>query len=160
MNGLARPLAFALTVVILGFLAFELAIVIPRMRPEALGVDFHQYLAHTQRWLDGGSLYLERQLQGPYEIQAGDSLYPPPILYLTVPFALGVPQLLWWAIPLTIIAAIAVRIGRHPGPGRCSRPCWPRLGRSRSSCTGTQSSGARPPWRLARSSAGPLSSSS
>ena len=120
MSRLARPLAFALAVVILGFLAFELWIVIPQMRPEALGVDFHQYLAHTQRWLDGGSLYLERQLVGPYEIQAGDSLYPPPILYLTVPFVLGVPQILWWAIPLTVIAVVVVRY--RPAPWT-----WPLL---------------------------------
>jgi hypothetical protein len=120
MSRLARPLAFGLAVVILGFLAFELWIVIPRMRPEALGVDFHQYLEHTQRWLDGGSLYLERQLLGPYEIQAGDSLYPPPILYLTVPFVLGIPQVFWWAIPLTIIAIV---VGRYrPAPWT-----WPLL---------------------------------
>ena len=120
MSRLARPLAVALTVVILGFLAFELSIVISQMRPEALGVDFHQYLAHTQRWLDGGSLYLERQLLGPYEIQAGDSLYPPPILYLTVPFVLGVPHVFWWAIPLTIIGVVVVRF--RPAPW-----AWPLL---------------------------------
>jgi hypothetical protein len=120
MSRLARPVAFALAVVILGFLAFELWVVIPQMRPEALGVDFHQYLAHTERWLDGGSLYLERQLHGPYEIQAGDSLYPPPILYLTVPFVFGVPQLFWWAIPLSVIAVVVVRY--RPAPWT-----WPLL---------------------------------
>ena len=98
-----RPLAVGLTLAFLGLLVFELFIVVPRMRPESVGVDFHQYLVHTERWLAGGSLYLDRQLQGPYEIVAGDSLYPPTILYLTVPFALGVPEILWWIIPLSIM---------------------------------------------------------
>ncbi|HET7830353.1 MAG TPA: hypothetical protein VFL03_12400 [Candidatus Limnocylindrales bacterium] len=114
MSRYGRPVAFGLAVVLLGFLVVELAIVIPRMRPEALGVDFHQYLEHTKRWLDGGSLYLDRQLQGPYQIEAGDSLYPPPILYLTVPFVLGLPQVLWWAIPLGVIGLVMARL----------RPAW------------------------------------
>jgi hypothetical protein len=109
-----RPLALALTLGLLAFLCFELAIIVPRMRPESFGVDFHQYLDHTRRWLDGGSLFLERQLQGPYQIQAGDSLYPPNILYLTVPFVAGVPELIWWLIPVGITAAVIVR--HRPAP--------------------------------------------
>lgn len=102
------PVAVGLTALGIAALSLQLAVVIPQMDPATLGVDFHQYLGHAQRWLDGGSFYLDRQLQGPYEIQGGDSLYPPTLLYLLVPFALGLPQLLWWAAPITIaVVAIA-----------------------------------------------------
>jgi len=109
-----RPVALGLTLGLLGLLAFELAIVAGQMQPASAGVDFHQYLAHTERWLAGGSLYLDRQLQGPYAIVAGDSLYPPTILYLTIPFVLGLPEILWWAIPITIIVGMSAR--HRPAP--------------------------------------------
>jgi hypothetical protein len=109
-----RPIALGLTLAVLGLLAFELTIVARQMQPASLGVDFHQYLVHTDRWLGGGSLYLDRQLHGPYEIVAGDSLYPPTILYLTLPFVAGVPELLWWMVPLLIIVGAMVR--HRPAP--------------------------------------------
>ena len=109
-----RPAALGFTVMALAVLLFELGIVAGHIRPESIGVDFHQYLGHTRRWLDGGGLYLDRQLHGPYAIQAGDSLYPPTILYLTVPFVLGLPEPLWWLVPLGIIAAVVVR--HRPAP--------------------------------------------
>lgn len=109
-----RPAMLGLTTLMLGVLAFELSIVLPRMNPASFGVDFHQYLGHTQRWLDGGSFYLDRQLQGPYAIAAGDSLYPPTILYLLVPFALRLPELLWWAVPIAVTLVALVRL--RPAP--------------------------------------------
>ena len=109
-----RPAAVGLTAMAIAVLLFELSVVAGHMRPESPGVDFHQYLDHTRRWLDGGSLFLDRQLHGPYTIQAGDSLYPPTILYLTVPFVLGLPELVWWVVPLAIIAAAVLR--HHPAP--------------------------------------------
>lgn len=68
-----------------------------------LGGDFGLYEQAARRWLDGGSFYLDRQLQGPYEITEGDVLYPPVSLALFVPF-LYLPAVLWWAIPLGIVA--------------------------------------------------------
>lgn len=103
--GLIRPVLVALTIVALGFIVWEWTIIAPNIQPATWGVDFHQYLVHTQRWLDGGSLYLDRQLGGPYAIMAGDSLYPPTILYLTVPIVWGVPEPVWWVVPLGIIVA-------------------------------------------------------
>jgi hypothetical protein len=109
-----QPVAIGLTFGFLVLLAFELVIVSRQMQPASVGVDFHQYLAHTERWLAGGSLYLDRQLQGPYAIVAGDSLYPPTILYLTIPFVLGLPQILWWVIPLAIIVGMSAH--HRPAP--------------------------------------------
>lgn len=95
----------ALTAAAFGLLVWEVALIAPNIQPAAPGVDFHQYLGHTARWMNGGSLFLDRQLAGPYAITAGDSLYPPTILYLTVPFVVGVPEPVWWIVPLGIIAA-------------------------------------------------------
>lgn len=42
-----------------------------------IGVDFHQYLAHFERWQNTGEFYLPRQLAGPTAVMDGDPLYPP-----------------------------------------------------------------------------------
>ena len=109
-----RPTMLGLAVAMVMLLAFELATVLPRAQPASYGVDFHQYLGHADRWLAGGSLYLDRQLHGPYAVTGGDSLYPPPILYLLVPFVVGVPQLAWWIVPLAVIGFVVVRHRPEP----------------------------------------------
>lgn len=109
-----RPVAVGLTGLMIAVLLFELSVVVAQLRPGSVGVDFHQYLVHTRRWLDGGSLFLDRQLHGPYAIEAGDSLYPPTILYLTVPFVYGLPEVAWWAVPAGIIAAAMLH--HRPAP--------------------------------------------
>ena len=109
-----RPTAVGLTALAIAVLVFEMSVVLAQLRPDAVGVDFHQYLDHTRRWLDGGSLFLDRQLHGPYAIEPGDSLYPPTILYLTVPFVLGLPEVVWWAVPLGII--VAAMLHHRPAP--------------------------------------------
>ena len=101
-----------------GVAAIGLAIVLTVLQvagllvnPEALArlvaLDFAMYLDHTQRALGGGSFYLDRQLHGPYPIVTGDSYYPPTTMLLFAPF-LVLPALLWWIIPLAIIAAVVV----------------------------------------------------
>ena len=65
--------------------------------------DFMIYRRHTSEWLAGGSLYDGRQLAGPYTVQAGDSLYPPPFALVMLPF-LVLPAALWWAIPIVTLA--------------------------------------------------------
>lgn len=84
----------------------------------AVGMDLRTYMMRTDEWLDGGSFYRDRQLHGPYVIETDDSMYPPTLLYLTVPFALGLPAILWWLIPGTIIAVSLRRI-------RPPRWTWP-----------------------------------
>ena len=73
-----------------------------------VGVDLHQYQEHARRWLDTGQLYLPRQLAGPTSVMDGDPLYPPTILYLLVPF-LWLPELVWWLVPLAVLAYALIR---------------------------------------------------
>ena len=71
-----------------------------------LGTDLHLYVNAALGWADTGSFYPERQLVGPYEIETvGEILYPPPSLLLFLPFSV-LPAVLWWAIPLAVIAAV------------------------------------------------------
>jgi len=70
-----------------------------------VGTDFLLYRDAAARFLSGDSFYLQHQLAGPYVVTAGDVLYPPPALLLFIPFTL-LPAVLWWAIPLAVVAWI------------------------------------------------------
>lgn len=83
-----------------------------------IGLDFTMYQDRTRDFLAGEGFYRARQLAGPYLIEAGDALYPPSLLLLMVPFALGLPAPLWWMVPLGVIAAAIVAV--RP-------PWWPLL---------------------------------
>jgi hypothetical protein len=75
-------------------------------RDGAVGVDYRLYVGAAQRWLDSGQFYWPAQVAGPYHVHDLPSiLYPPPILYLLVPFTV-LPGVLYWLIPavLTLIA--------------------------------------------------------
>ncbi len=95
--------------------AWNLTVLVPHMVSlnAAIGVDYSLYMSAADRWLTGGSFYLERQLEGGYEVQAGDILYPPTVLWLLVPFRF-LPSILWWAIPTVVIAWAMWRV----------RPAW------------------------------------
>ena len=97
-----RSTAIILSVAVFAIpLAFVL--VIPRPLEQPFGVDFTLYRDVAARWLAGGSYFEPSQLAGPYEIRAGDVLYPPVGLWLFVPFAvlpLIVAGSLWWAVPI------------------------------------------------------------
>jgi hypothetical protein len=72
----------------------------------AVGIDVNQYLAHANRWLETGSWYLPAQLVGPYAVEAIEgNVYPPTLLYLVLPFALGAPMVLWYLVPVALVAA-------------------------------------------------------
>jgi hypothetical protein len=109
-----KPLALTLTAVLLLFAAVEAWVVLmyaATYRPQVtFGIDARMQIARAADWLAGDGFYLPRQLAGPYVIDSGDSLYPPTMLYLAAPFALGLPMLLWWAVPLGIIAAGLYRL--------------------------------------------------
>jgi hypothetical protein len=100
---------------LLALAVYNLAILIPYMisQKAAIGVDYTLYTTATDRWLQGGSFYLERQLNGPYTIQDGDILYPPTVLLLLVPFRF-LPAIAWWIIPTVIIVWACWRL----------RPAW------------------------------------
>lgn len=79
------------------------------------GMDLGIYVDRTRSWLDGEGFYRDRQLNGPYRIENGDSLYPPPTILLFLPWALGAPGALWWLIPLAV-SVVALR--------RLQPPLW------------------------------------
>jgi hypothetical protein len=112
----ARPVAIALSVAVFALpLLFVLAIPDPLQQP--VGVDFVLYREAAARWLAGGPFYQPYQLTGPYEIQAGDILYPPVGLVLFVPFAWlpePVAAALWWLVPLALTACAVWRL--RPAP--------------------------------------------
>jgi len=118
---IARPSVrlgfFVATGVLLAFGALYASIVLPpalTIHPDVtIGMDVHQYLDRTRAWLAGDGFYLARQLAGPYTIETGDAMYPPPSVLLFAPFVLGAPIVLWWAIPLAAIA-VALRRLRPP----------------------------------------------
>ena len=96
--------------------------VVPHPLEQPLGVDFDLYRDVTRRWLDGGPYFEPYQVSGPYEIRAGDVLYPPAALWLFVPFAITglVGAVAWWIAPLGA-TAVAIWLLR-PRP-----VVWPLL---------------------------------
>ena len=88
-------LAVAVALVVFGFQERNWAL--------ALGLDRATYIDGAQRWLHGGSFYLDRQLHGPYDIHMGDLMYPPTLLWLLVPFSF-LPAPFWWAVPIGFVA--------------------------------------------------------
>lgn len=79
------------------------------------GMDYRFYVDAAARWLETGVYYLPRQLTGEtYQmLPMVDVMYPPTALVLFVPFVF-LPAVLWWAIPIGLIA-YAVRRWQ-PGP--------------------------------------------
>lgn len=102
---LARATARVLTIVLLVVAALEVVVLVSALAEPSVtvGFDFRMYMDRTRDFLAGQGFYLPHQLAGPYTIAHGDALYPPTILYLLVPF-LVLPAVLWWAIPLGLIA--------------------------------------------------------
>lgn len=99
--------------------AFPLAFValVPHPLEQPVGVDFQLYRDAATRWLAGGGFYQAYQLAGPYDISAGDILYPPVGLWLFVPFAAlpsAIAAPLWWAVPIGITAWAVLRLRPRP----------------------------------------------
>ncbi len=97
-------LAFAALEVVLGIRSFHWG--------DTPGIDLSIYLGATDRLLHGGPWFLDRQ-QAPYQVEMGDVLYPPTAGILFAPF-LVLPSVLWWAIPIGLIAGL-VWVW-HPAP--------------------------------------------
>jgi hypothetical protein len=100
---------------------FALPLAFVAITPDALeqpfGVDFALYRDVAIRWLAGGPYFEPYQLAGPYEIRAGDVLYPPVGLWLFVPFAIvpaAIAGLLWWGIPIGATAWAVARLRPRP----------------------------------------------
>jgi hypothetical protein len=95
-------------------------LVVPHPLEQPFGVDFQLYRDVTNRWLGGGPFFEPYQVAGPYDIRAGDVLYPPVALWLFVPFAApagvlaGLAAVLWWALPLGITGGAVWRLRPRP----------------------------------------------
>jgi hypothetical protein len=114
-----RP-ALALSALLLA-IPVVFVLLVPHPLEQPFGVDFRLYQDATARWLASGQFYAPYQLAGPYPISAGDILYPPVALWLFVPFALdGGPVLdalqavVWWALPLGVVAGVVVALRPRP----------------------------------------------
>jgi hypothetical protein len=72
-------------------------------------MDHRLYVEAGRRWLEGGPMYPAWELAGPFTLDQMPELYPPAAVPLFALFSL-LPDVLWWAVPLTIIAVV---IWRH-----------------------------------------------
>ena len=77
------------------------------------GVDYRLYIDSATRWLSGGPYFEPYQLAGPYQISAGDILYPPVSLLLFVPFTF-LPAVLWWLLPAAAVGWSIARLRPKP----------------------------------------------
>lgn len=102
-----RPVWIGLTTAILVLTGLELVALYRIIDDQqSIGADLNYYQFVAQRWLDTGVLYIDQQLDGPYEVQTQvHNLYPPHALYLFVPFVV-LPGALWWILPLSFIAYV------------------------------------------------------
>ena len=106
-----RPVYLAFTVVLLAIAAVEFVLFFQFIDGQkGLGVDLTYYRDISQRWLDTGVWYTERQLAGPYEtISLVDNLYPPIALYFFLPW-IWLPFPLWWILPIAMVAYAVWRL--------------------------------------------------
>jgi len=112
----SRATAIALSVAVFA-IPLVFVLVIPDPLEQPVGVDFVLYRDVAARSLAGGPYFEPYQLAGPYDIRAGDVLYPPIGLLLFVPFALlpaAIAWPLWWALPLGAIAWASWRLKPKP----------------------------------------------
>jgi hypothetical protein len=114
-RGTVRP-----SVVVFGTIAGLLALliagkyirVVGEATPEGrMWFDFNFYLNVARQFLATGEMYAPYQLTGPYPevIYSGGwatNLYPPPMVLLFAPFTI-LPAVLWWVVPLSIVAYMA-----------------------------------------------------
>jgi len=97
-----RPAIVGLTVTMVGILIVEVVVGISAFGWwRSPGVDLDIYLIATRRVLSGGTWFLDRQLDGPYDLLMGDILYPPITIALFLPF-LVLPTIFWWT-PIAVV---------------------------------------------------------
>lgn len=77
------------------------------------GTDYRIYMDAAERVMAGGLWYPDWQLAGPYDIDRGPVLYPPSSIgfFLAATF---LPTILWWAIPLAIVAGVVLACRPRP----------------------------------------------
>ncbi len=111
-------LGVALTLIFVLVDLFDVLVNAPTLRLQ-VGVDYHLYIDTASRWLSDGTYFQPYQLAGPYQISAGDILYPPVALLLFVSFTF-LPAVLWWLLPAAALSWSLRRL--RPAPA-----IWPML---------------------------------
>ncbi len=91
-------------------------LLVPHPLEQPFGVDRDLYFDVSRRWLGGGAYFEPYQLSGPYDIRAGDVLYPPVALLLFLPFAQsgGLGAVAWFVVPLLGTALSITRLRPRP----------------------------------------------
>jgi hypothetical protein len=100
-----RPLALGLSALFVAYGLFVLATLASHPAYATPGSDREIYVGAAHRWLAGGPYFYPEQLAGRYELATGHVLYPPPALLAFAVLSV-LPALLWWLIPLGIVAAV------------------------------------------------------
>jgi hypothetical protein len=128
MMGPDRLLRLGLIGIGLALLAITVVVAVSTRGHEA-GMDFWFYRDIAVRWLADGTYYLPHQLTGePYPLTPMvDVLYPPNALVLFVPFV-WLPAILWWVIPLAVVAYVVWSYRPSPWGWVAIVACiaWPR----------------------------------
>jgi hypothetical protein len=105
--------ALAVGAVALLMLAVQVAEVVANAAVIEWGADYLIVTDAGRRWVETGVFYLPEQLAAPYTWPGPWVLYPPPSLFLFVPFAY-LPAVLWWAVPLSLTAWVVWRHRPRP----------------------------------------------
>lgn len=92
-----------------------------------LGNDLGGYVAGARRYLETGSPYLAEQLSGSWQLQPDSFIHPPVAVLLFIPF-IWLPAVLWWAIPIGLLAWSVVRLRPSAWAWPIIAACllWPR----------------------------------
>ena len=77
----------------------------------SFGLDYRWHMEAAQRLLDTGTPYWPSSSPGR-SVGEGAILYPPTAFLLFIPF-MWLPAVLWWAVPIAVLAA-AMAIHRPP----------------------------------------------
>ena len=102
--GRRRPIGRVIGLTIIGVEILWVAYVIAvSLGNPSFGLDYRWHVEAAQRLLDTGTPYLPFELAGPFVIGDGAILYPPTAFLLFIPF-IWLPAVLWWAIPIAILA--------------------------------------------------------
>jgi hypothetical protein len=102
-----RPAAVGLTLALAAAGIVELRAALSDIGVSIIGLDIGHYLDGTRRWLDTGSPYLQAEVAASFDFGPLTFLHPPLGLWLFLPF-LFLPAVLWWAIPLGVVASLIV----------------------------------------------------
>jgi len=122
----ARSIAVARGITLLGLIIFGWLILLETLDPRfsvAIGADRDIYRAAAMRFAEGGSWFFPEQVAGvPYEVIQGHIMYPPVALIWLIPGAY-MPDLLWYGIPLAIIAGVVLYHRPSPWGWACIALC-------------------------------------